>query len=444
MAQSLRAHQFAVRRMQQVSFTIEVGSPLSTRHVLFVTAPERSTSSPHILYHPCHCHAPVPHPHRMPLKALRPVGSYVPLMRTPGSAPDLSFGGKYLVHFVDSGTSALAQALLFARSRQPRREPSAIFPGYGCPDLVAASVYAGVKPRLVDTEIDTPWLDPRAVESCIDSVAALVAVNFLGMRERIESLRALAAACDVALIEDSAQMAPLATGTAPTGDLVVYSFGRGKPASLLTGGALLVRRDWAEEFERILPPMPAVPATGASAAKYFAKRLVYNLAITPPAYAVLRKLMFLKLGEVAYHPLTAIEPMNPAAVATLSSAIAALPTQPGEAQRALHELLAPHADRLVDLPAALERAHHPLLRYPVLLKRGDRDDCVRRLEEAGLGASPFYGRTLGRIVGVPGVESADTPNAESFASRLVTLPVHSDVLREHATAMVAALVSASR
>jgi dTDP-4-amino-4,6-dideoxygalactose transaminase len=376
----------------------------------------------------------------MPLTALRPVGSYVPLTRDTRSAVDLTCGGRYRVRFLDSGTSALAQALVYARSRQQNGDGQALFPGYGCPDLIAAAVFAGVSARLVDTEPDTPWLDLRAVERDLGNSSAVVAVNFLGMPERLDALRDLTRANHVTLIEDSAQMAPFSAGYAPSGDLVVYSFGRGKPVSLLTGGALLVRADWAEDFERVLP---ATPAVGGSALKYLLKRLAYNLAITPPAYALLRRMTFLKLGEVAFHALPATLPMDAGALETLGAAFAALPSKPGEAQRALQAALAPLASLVTDLPATLDRTRHPLLRYPLLLEEADRDDCVRRLENAGLGASPFYGRALARLPGVPGVDSANTPNAESFAARLVTLPVHSDVTPAH-VAKMAALLSESR
>jgi dTDP-4-amino-4,6-dideoxygalactose transaminase len=123
----------------------------------------------------------------------------------------------------------------------------------------------------------------------------------------------------------------------------------------------------------------------------------------------------------------------------LGAALAALPAQPTAIQRHLHAALAPLAPRIIDLPAALDRDRHPLLRYPILVEQADRDACVRRLDRAGLGASVFYGRALAQLPGVPEVETASTPNAARFAARLLTLPVHCDVGPEHVQAMAALL-----
>jgi dTDP-4-amino-4,6-dideoxygalactose transaminase len=98
------------------------------------------------------------------------------------------------------------------------------------------------------------------------------------------------------------------------------------------------------------------------------------------------------------------------------------------AQRWLREALASTRAPITDLATSLGRDHSVLLRYPLLLARNEnRDALVSRLDRAGLGASVFYGKALAQIPGVPEVATDPTPNADDFAARLITLPVHGDV-----------------
>lgn len=358
------------------------------------------------------------------IRALRPVGAPVPSFDgiQQVAPPDLSCGGMFAVRYVDSGTSALAQALTFARHR--RGELPALLPAYGCPDLVAAAAYARTRVRLVDLEQDSPWISFANAETHVDRASAIVAVNFLGMRERLEELRELAIQARVPLIEDSAQMAPFSGGNKPTGDLVIFSFGRGKPVSVLGGGAVLIRRDWADEFDVVVP---APDSTVDSAAKFWLKRRLYNIAIKPRVFGVLRHLPALKLGEVAYEALSEIRAMDPRGRALLGAAHARSAV-PHVSQHMLRERLRSVRSRVTDLPVLLGRDDAVLLRYPVLIDRPEhRAEVVARLDRAGLGPSTFYGKGLAEIAGLPPLEKGPAPNANCFASRLITLPIHEDV-----------------
>ena len=375
------------------------------------------------------------------MRALRPVGGYVPLFPSEavGGLPDLTCGGRYVVRFLNSGTAALALALAFSARRKASTGADALLPAYGCPDLIAAAMAVNVNVRLIDIEPDSPWLDLRKIAESLGTAAAIVAVNFLGMRERLEELLEAARARGVPLIEDSAQMAPFSAGSQPTGDLVVYSFGRGKPLTLLSGGALLVRSDWADELDQLFPSQPV---QNDAAFAYWAKCVAYNAAIHPISYAGLRRLPFLGLGQVAYRPLDAIKAMDTAALARLPAVYSRHLKQPSAAQRAITDRLRSIAAVATDLPTRLARSESPLLRYPVLMQDdAARDVAVARLDAGGLGASPFYTRSLIDISGVPGVTGQTAPNAQMFAGRLLTLPVHADVTPDDVEHMISILGS---
>ena len=99
----------------------------------------------------------------------------------------------YQPRFFDSGTSALAAAILCAVGLKKVREPEVLLPAYGCPDLVSAVLYAGAKPVLVDLEVDRPWMDLDSLERKITAnTVAIIGVALLGIQDRMEQLRVLA------------------------------------------------------------------------------------------------------------------------------------------------------------------------------------------------------------------------------------------------------------
>src|SRR5580700_2083909 len=175
-------------------------------------------------------------------RSLPPSGNQIVLSSQSGCLP--VFEG-YRSVWLSSGTAALALALMLCRRRHPEViQPEVILPAYACPDLVAAAVYTGVRPTLADVDAADPGFNLTSLQMMLSpNTIGVVAVNFLGIQERLPELRNLLKAWPAAaLIEDDAQWYPEKTGGAGLqGDLVCLSFGRGKPVSLLGGGALLVR-----------------------------------------------------------------------------------------------------------------------------------------------------------------------------------------------------------
>src|SRR5690606_24480957 len=113
---------------------------------------------------------------------LRPVGQPVRLCKSPAPPPE--FPG-YTALWTASGTTALAVAVAIAvRRRTAVARPKVLLPAYGCPDLVSATLHAGATPVLVDVGSDDPGFDiDRLTSVCDADVAAIVAVDFLGIRE---------------------------------------------------------------------------------------------------------------------------------------------------------------------------------------------------------------------------------------------------------------------
>ena len=362
----------------------------------------------------------------MRLGLLRPVGEPVPLYARIPPAHEAAWDG-YTAIWVDSGTTALGIAIAAAADLAGRPHPSVILPAYGCPDLVAAAQWAGVTPRLVDTQPERPWLDDVAAGDAIDSsVAAIVAPHFLGLRHPLRDLRDLCERTGALLIEDSAQLGPASPSFRPEADLVILSFGRGKP--IPAGGGLLLCRGPAQAAAKRIAAR--LPEAGPEAAGWRVRTLAQNLALTRAGFGLVARLPWLRVGETRYKELRSPHRLRPGLRKVVQSVISQWPEpEPAIAQA--------YAKRLEATGTPCLAKHlgwdgtSPLLRYPVLMEDATaRDRICDQLRRLGISASPFYGAALPDLDGVPDVEqSGRLTNARSFAARLLTLPTHSGVRR---------------
>lgn len=336
----------------------------------------------------------------------------------------------YLPTFFGSGTAALAAAVRGVVTQAGRRDPVVLLPAYACPNVVSAVLHAGARPRLVDLAADRPWMDVRVLENSIDEqTIALIAIDFLGLLERYELLAPISRKAGLALIQDSAQAFPRAGEQRWHGDLVVLSFGRGKPISLIGGGAVLYRDTALAEL------MPRPVASRDSATRFRLQALFYNLLRVPALYRIPASLPMLGLGETRFSPLDCITPAPAYRLRHLQANIEDYWQRNERIQERVGQILHEFGqEAVVDLPAVCCPEKRPrLLRYPVLVKdKMRRDRLYHALQRAGLGVSRMYNTALPRIEGLeqsfPGENHG---NADRFASHLLTLPVHSSVTGRH-------------
>ncbi|CBL44145.1 Glycosyl transferase, group 1 [gamma proteobacterium HdN1] len=367
-----------------------------------------------------------------------------------------------------SGTAALAAAVLVAKSQLAANAPEVIVPAYACPDLISAVIYAQCKPVLVDIEIGLPYLQLDALQNALTAnTAAIIAPWFLGIPERFDEIRACLAKANskALLIEDSAQWFPEGDpSTDFCGDLVVLSFGKGKPVSLLGGGLLYDHRgDLRELFfapnmhspstfstsepqpnptENKTPTLPndkSVPndKIGKNLSPLAVLRvLAYNLLIHRLFFWVLELIPALNMGKTIYKPLAGLQAFPAEGYAILQANINKYLKRPRRAENGLKQLI---NDLSLSQNALCTQAptYHQqrMLRFPVLVSpECNRDALLARLQQEGVGASPFYPAPLNEIDQIPNIVAAQGPfpNAKDFASRLITLPTHrgcnSDIL----------------
>lgn len=374
------------------------------------------------------------------LKCLPPVGN--PVLLNAHAAPTAVFSDVFAeneAYLYGSGTMALAAALIAARDLHATVLPEVLIPAYACPDLVSAAIYAGLKPILVDLVAGYPWMDLDKLQQLIGpNTVAIIAAHFLGIPERLQDIREVIVGTDVILVEDSAQLFPsVKTDATWQGDLVVLSFGRGKPVSLFGGGAVLSRH---LSLSRLLPEAEAarlVNIEGSQASRQFKLKVkTYNALLTPLAYGVLKRAPFLHLGQTLYKPLQSITPFGAERVAVLATNISAYQERDRPVQVWISEMLASvTGDAVLDLPRQSQvPSVFPLLRYPVLIRsRQLRDHLDAALSHAGLGCTRMYDHSLPEIEGLKNMlsQQAGFPQARDFANRLLTLPCHLGVSKKH-------------
>lgn len=367
---------------------------------------------------------------------LPPVGRRIRVSRDPNSPEFMAqVFGPGQVHSVNSGTAALATALLAARALLPDvKEPKVLMPAYGCPDLVSAADFAGVEPLLIDLEPNRPWMSLQALSSMLDeNVIAVVAVALFGIREQLHEIARLVSGHPAILIEDNAQYFDSSRDASNwVGDALVFSLGRGKPASVLGGGLVVSRTDQVDStIQRTLEPKPTKRFPEY---EFIAKATAYNILRQPLFYGLVCRVPSLNLGATVYKPLQKIARFDDLfmrhAACNLRNCRSENQT---ETMTILRNGLRPMFDDGTFTDLAQECGDNEtgsLIRLPILAKdRHTRDAAVKIFERFGLGVSTMYGVALPEVRGLERRFQGGTgfPAAEDFACRLLTLPVERTV-----------------
>lgn len=224
------------------------------------------------------------------------------------------------VTFTDRGTSALVLAMRMTAGAGG----TVALPAYGCVDLTAAALRAGVKVRLYD-------LDPETLSPDLDSLAqtvrrgagAIVVAHMYGYPADMYGVQQVADRYGVPVIEDAAQAAGATyhgRSLGSFGGLTVLSFGRGKGITGGQGGALVTRD------ERWLGAIESAGATlGIARAGWrdIASATVQWMLGRPELYAIPAAIPWLRLGEMVYRPVGEPGVMSVGAAALVAHSLVA-------------------------------------------------------------------------------------------------------------------------
>lgn len=365
--------------------------------------------------------------------SLRPVGNKIKYSNITYS-DDLF--EPYNTKFYQSGTAALASAMTAAKQANPEiTQPKILLPAYACPDLISAVVYANVEPVLIDFEQDKPWMALDDIQKNLsDSVIAIIAVNLLGIPERVSLIKELLNNTHIVLIEDSAQSLPLDINSDYwQGDIVITSFGRGKPLGLLGGGAILTKE---AELYKYLPSPKRTKLNLFKSLNYQLKLHLYNILTKHFIYHWLIKIPGLEIGKTSYKKLTALESCHTTILNLLTINYSVYKSKKLVNRKIQAMLQRINAPLIIDLPGVCNvDLAGPLLRYPILITdKKVRNQLLSCLNQHGLGASSMYADILPNIEGIDSnlfTEKNEYLSAKDFANHLITFPTHSDVKDSH-------------
>ena len=343
--------------------------------------------------------------------------------------------GSLKTYFLNSGTAALAAGLQIAQQHCKAKKPEVIIPAYCCPDLLSAILYNDMRPVLVDFIPDKPYMDLNGIEEALnENTVAVIAVNFLGIPERFKEIKQLLQDMPTLLIEDSCQWFPESDEAFASheGDLVVYSFGKGKPVCVLGGGALSIVGATYQAYAPTGDITPEHKRTSIAQAMFNrVKYLAYNFVLTPYAYWLLEVMPFIKLGETRFHPLKSITAMPTDKLIFLKHNIESYEQRYRNRDSAWqHVTKNPSKNSVAILHNQCPTyKKQQLLRLPLLCDDPYlRNEFYALSENRGFGGSKLYADILPKVLDMPCSLIADSAivNAVDFSKRLLTLPTHSN------------------
>ena len=351
---------------------------------------------------------------------------------------------------VSSGTAALTIALRSLSQQSPKKQ--VILPAYTCPSVIAAVIKAELQPVLCDLEQNSFQMNLEQIACKLNSdTLAVIAVHLFGIPENILELKELTQKNGIPLIENVAQafgnklMFPksllnthnsssiTSTYLGTIGDMGVLSFGRGKPLSLLNGGAILINNP---KFLRVVQEsynsLSQSHHSLFSPILYFLSLFLYSIFYHPRLYWIPQGIPWLRLGETIFTLDFKVERISRNVIRlgnTLILHFDGIREKRLEITQIYRAKLKAHMDEFGFFPE-FEGGDIALLRFPIIFKdERKRDSTLTQLKKRGLGATGMYPVPLNEQEGVNNylktVESYS--HAKSTSKKLLTLPLHRHV-----------------
>jgi perosamine synthetase len=325
------------------------------------------------------------------------------------------------VFLVNSGTAALRLALEALKTLSDRRE--VVVPAYTCFSVPGAVLAAGCRPVLCDINPATFDFDHALLEQLLtDETMCVVAHHLFGVPSEIDRVRAMCRARGIFVVEDAAQAMGAESGgrkLGTTGDVGIFSFGRGKNITCGSGGVIVTSsRPIGAAISRRYAN--TVSASFAEQLKDFVALVVMVLFIRPWLYWIPASLPFLGLGRTIFPtrvPVRRMSAMKAGLLRGWRSALARANRRRADAARFFS-----HRVRSAIAPGSA----YPYLRFPVFASSAaERDALFARSQRRGLGLSVAYPSPIDEIAEVKRVCNGHTfPSARRVADRLLTIPTH--------------------
>jgi dTDP-4-amino-4,6-dideoxygalactose transaminase len=341
--------------------------------------------------------------------------------------------GVKFVFGVSSARAALYLALKALHQLAPERDVVAM-PAYTCFSVAAAVVRAGLKIYPVEMIPASLDFDYRQMAQLPERLLCIITANLFGLVNDVPRISRIADSKGAFVVDDAAQSFGSfrdgrASGTAA--DIGIFSLGRGKPLPAGEGGVIVTNSFTLSKVlqteAQCLPPYST-----ALELQLFLKNVLGSVFLSPQLYSIPNSMKFLKLGVTEFNPNFPVRRMSKIAQALF-----------GEMARNLQNIVRSCTVNANDLLTAVSQipgfstltpsvsCRPGFVRFPLLAHdQTQRDQAVRDLWRAGIGATPFYPRAICDIAGIDAhmaVADFHRPGAEEISRRLLTLPTHSFV-----------------
>ncbi len=328
-----------------------------------------------------------------------------------------------------SGKAALAEALHTLRTLQPDCK-GVVVPAFNCYSVPSAIIDAGCTVIPCETDPSTLDFDESALREIIRNNNHLLAVcptHLFGLPANIDRVRKLLAGTTVTIIEDAAQAMGTALAGHPqlcTGDVILFSLGRGKALSAGEGGILLTDH---EPFASVL--QKRIDSITGYSSKELIKLLLQTLAmfllINPRFFTLPANLPFLKLGETLFEPDFPTHTLSGIQAGFAGNWIKRLTAfnavRMGCAQHYYNGLSQLNSIQTFWNPSAPT----PSIRFPVLFDSEKTAAMVfHEGRRNGLGIARTYPEAIDRIPQLNIPPDQRSVHAQNIALRLLTLPCH--------------------
>jgi perosamine synthetase len=329
------------------------------------------------------------------------------------------------VFLVCSGKTALTIILQALKEMNPDRD-EVLIPAYTCYSVPAAIIKAGLRVRICDIDPATLDFDWGCLEGQLDSprLLCVISTHLFGLPADVDRVRRLAAGRGLTVIEDAAQAMGGEVGgrkIGTLGDVALFSLGRGKALSTVSGGVILTGSDrLAGALGKLVA---ALPKQGFSAGvRSCCYALALSILVNPHFYWLPKALPFLKLGETTFDPDFGMH--------GIGSFQAGLARGWQKKVVRLRGARLSNAMALIDAgiasPAYASSDLPNIIKLPVLVKDSKvRSELLEQSERGGLGISRVYPEAIN---GIPELKDCllggDCPQAELVAKSLLSLPVH--------------------
>jgi perosamine synthetase len=318
-----------------------------------------------------------------------------------------------------SGKAALTIALMALRRLSSRTK--VIVPAYTCYSVPSAVVRAGLQVVPCDIRSGSFDYDYAQLADLLQSdVLAVLSVHLFGIPSNTRRLKEMCRRRGIFVVEDAAQALGGSSDGATlgtTGDVGIFSLGRGKNINAGGGGILLTDSPAIADALAIPTAGIRAPARTTDVAT-LGSLLLLAVFITPSLYWFPAGLSFLRLGETIFDDRFSILQLSDFHARLMRGWEVRLGAL-NDMRRRNAQYYRAHIEAGQNLDPSI-----PYLRFPVMLPtKAERQRVLREGSAAGI--SGMYPATIAEIPQLRlSLRETSFPEAEDVAGRLVTLPTH--------------------